>query len=272
MAERRTTKKASGGAKKARAASSRSKTSAARGSKSSSSSSTKRTTASSSTKRSAAAKKGGQARGRQQRAQKAAKTTARAATRPASKAGVEAKTVAELREALRKNLIRPSGMVLLSRDRIEEALGEAVKNGQITAKGARSIAGDLLERGRKQTNDVLRDLEQLLGRGRDEIDSRTSGARKAAGGATKGARKQAADARSRATRAASPALAQVDRARRSAGVGPSFPITGYDDLNASQIQGRLSGLTPAELRKVRDHERRNANRKTILSAIESKLG
>jgi polyhydroxyalkanoate synthesis regulator phasin len=252
MAERRTTKKASAGAKKASSASSRSKAS--------------------STKRSAAAKKGGQARGRQQRAQKAAKTTARAATKPARRAGVEAKTVAELREALRKNLIKPSGMVLLSRDRIEEALGEAVKNGQITAKGARSIAGDLLERGRKQTNDVLQDLEQLLGRGRGEIDTRTSSARKAAGGAAKGARKQAASARGRATRAASPALAQVDRARRSAGVGPSFPILGYDELNATQIQRRLSGLTAPQLRKVRDHERRNANRKTILSAIESKLG
>jgi hypothetical protein len=30
-------------------------------------------------------------------------------------------------------------------------------------------------------------------------------------------------------------------------------------------------LTPAQLPKVRDHERRNANRKTILSAIEAKL-
>jgi len=251
MAERRTTKKASSGTRKSTSAGGR---------------------ASSASKRSAAASKGGQARGRQQRARKAAGTTARAATKPASKAGVEAKTVAELREALRKNLIRPSGMVLLSRDRIEETLGEAVKNGQITAKGARSIASDLLERGRKQTNDVLKDLEQLFGRCRDEIDTRTTGVRKAAGGAAKGARKQATGARGRATRAASPALAQVDRARRAAGVGANFPITGYDDLNASQIQGRLSGLTPAQLRKVRDHERRNANRKTILSAIESKLG
>ena len=67
-------------------------------------------------------------------------------------------------------------------------------------------------------------------------------------------------------------LAQADRARRAAGVGPSFPITGYDDLTAAQIQGRLTTLTPAELRKVRDYERRNANRKSVLNAIEQKLG
>jgi hypothetical protein len=74
------------------------------------------------------------------------------------------------------------------------------------------------------------------------------------------------------TRAASPALAQADRARRAAGVGPNFPITAYDDLTADQVVTRLSGLTPAELRKVRDYERRNANRKTVLNSIESKLG
>ena len=55
------------------------------------------------------------------------------------------------------------------------------------------------------------------------------------------------------------------------GVGPSFPITGYDDLTASQVQTRLGTLSPAELRKVRDHERRSAKRKTVLQAIESKL-
>jgi hypothetical protein len=54
-------------------------------------------------------------------------------------------------------------------------------------------------------------------------------------------------------------------------VGPSFPILGYDDLTASQVQARIETLTPAELRKVRDYERRNANRKSVLSAIDSQL-
>jgi hypothetical protein len=34
---------------------------------------------------------------------------------------------------------------------------------------------------------------------------------------------------------------------------------------------RLDGLPAADLRVVRDHERRNANRKTVLAAIERKL-
>jgi polyhydroxyalkanoate synthesis regulator phasin len=222
--------------------------------------------------RKAAAKKGGQARARQQKSRKAASTTAKTASRGARRAGVEAKTVAEFREALRKNLIKPMEMVLISRDRIEEVLGEAVDQGRVTARDAQRITSGLVKRGQRQTTDVLKDLEQLIGRGRDEIGGRTAGARKAAGGVAGRARKEAAGARGRAVRTGSPALAQADRVRRAAGVGPNFPITGYEDLNAPQIQSRLKNLTPAELRKVRDHEKRNANRKTILNAIESKLG
>jgi polyhydroxyalkanoate synthesis regulator phasin len=221
--------------------------------------------------REAAAKKGGQARARQQKSQKAAGTTAATAARGARRAGVEAKTVAEFRDALRKNLIKPMEMVMISRERIEEVLGEAVDQGRVTARDAQRITSGLVKRGERQTRDVLKDLEQLLERGRGEIEGRTAGARKAATGAAGRARKEAAGARGRAVRRASPALAQVDRVRRGAGVGPNFPITGYDELNASQVVSRLKDLTPAELRKVRDYEKRNASRKTVLNAIESKL-
>jgi hypothetical protein len=152
-------------------------------------------------------------------------------------------------------------MMLITRERVEQVLNEAVERGQVTVDGAQGIASTIIERGRKQTNDVLLDLERLLDRGRGGIDDRAGAARK-----------QVSGARSKAARAASPALAQADRLRRAAGVGPSFPITAFDDLTAAQVQGRLTDLTPAELRKVRDYERRNANRKTVLNAIESKLG
>jgi polyhydroxyalkanoate synthesis regulator phasin len=146
---------------------------------------------------------------------------------------------------LRKNLIQPLHLVMLTRERIEEVLADAVSRGRMTTDDAQNVAAGLLELGRKQTNDVLKDLEQLLGRGRGSLG--------------------------RARSAADPVLAQADRARRAAGVGPSFPILGYDDLTAAQVDTRLSDLTPAELRKVRDYERRNANRKTVLSSIEEKL-
>jgi hypothetical protein len=168
------------------------------------------------------------------------------------------KSVADFRQALTERLVEPLNLVLLTRERIEEAVEEAVTRGSMTRDAAQDLIGGLVERGRRQTSDVLGDLEQLLGRGRGtDVAAR--------------ARKQVGDATARAREAGDQVLVQADRARRVAGVGPSFPILGYDELTASQVQSRLDTLTPAELRKVRDYEKRNANRKSVLSAIERKL-
>jgi polyhydroxyalkanoate synthesis regulator phasin len=223
---------------------------------------------SSSAPRKRAAKKGGQARGRQQKAQKQARKAASAAT------GGEfsGKAVAEFRQALTSNLIRPLEMVMLSRARIEEALEEVVKRGRMTRDDATQLGQALLVLGRQQTDDVMKDLEQLLGRGRNRLETRTGDVRNRSVDAARGARRSVGQAADAARKAADPLIAQADRARRVAGVGPSFPISGYDDLTAAQINARLETLTPAELRKVRDYERRRGNRKSVLEAIEAQLG
>lgn len=142
--------------------------------------------------------------------------------------------VADLREALH-GLIDPLGMVMLTRERIEDALNDAVSRGRVTADDAQDLVASLIERGRRQTNDVFGELEDLVS---DKADK---------------------------------ARAKADKARRAAGMGASFPIAGYEDLTAAQVQARLDGLAPAELRKVRDHEKRHANRKTVLRAIDQRL-
>jgi hypothetical protein len=131
--------------------------------------------------------------------------------------------------------------VVLSRDRLQEAMDDAVERGRMTRGDANALVADLLKRGREQTDGLRSDIEQLLGRGR------------AVG----------AGATDRAMR-------EVDRARRTAGLA-RFPILNYDDLTAAQVSSRLTDLNPAELRKVRDYERRNANRKSVLNAIEKAL-
>jgi polyhydroxyalkanoate synthesis regulator phasin len=179
--------------------------------------------------------------------------------------------VAEVRSALRDNLVNPLNLVLITRDRIEEVVDEAVSRGRMTANDAQDIVQKLVTRGRKQTNDVLDNLESLLGRGRLGVESVTEGAREHGASAASDARKQVEKTAEGARKSADPVFAQADRARRAAGVGSSFPITGYDNLTAAQVQDRLDTLNVAELRQVRDYERRNANRKTVLGAIESKL-
>ena len=147
---------------------------------------------------------------------------------------------------------RLSRGVVVTAETIQEAMDDAVERGRVTRDDAQSLAEDIVNRGRKQAQDFLADVDQLLGRGR-------SGVGTAAG-----------DARRRATKTGDRVLREVDRARRAARIG-SFPILAYDDLTAQQVTGRLADLTPAELRKVRDYEKRHGNRKSVLGAIEKQL-
>jgi hypothetical protein len=146
--------------------------------------------------------------------------------------------VPDLREAL-TNIVDPLGLVMLTRDRIEEALNDAVSRGRVTADDAQELATTLIDRGRRQTNDVLGDLEQLLA--------------VKAGKAKRVAKSHARKAPAKTKPAAGPGIA------------------GYDDLNAKQVQERIADLTPAKLRKVRDYELAHANRKTVLRAIDQRL-
>jgi hypothetical protein len=63
----------------------------------------------------------------------------------------------------------------------------------------------------------------------------------------------------------------LEAARRVAGLGPEFPIAGYDELTVAEVAAELDGMTTAELRQVREYEKANANRKTVLAAIERRL-
>src|SRR5829696_6504924 len=74
-------------------------------------------------------------------------------------------------------------------------------------------------------------------------------------------------ARKRALKAVDGPLAGADRVRRAARV-PGFPITAYDDLTIRQVDRRLQELSRAELRRVRDYERGNKARKSLLRSLD----
>ena len=54
--------------------------------------------------------------------------------------------------------------------------------------------------------------------------------------------------------------------------GTRLPIAGYDDLTAAEVVRELDGLREGDLRRVGEYERANANRKTVLAAVERKVG
>src|SRR4051794_28704166 len=155
-----------------------------------------------------------------------------------------ARGIAAMREVLARAIMLPT-------ERVREAMDDAVRRGRMTRGDAEELAQSLIAVGRRQTEELLAEIEGLVGKQRST----------------------AADVRKRTQQATDRVSREVDRARRAAGLsGGSFPITGYDDLAAAQITSRLDELTPSELREVRDYERRHGNRKTVLSAVERKLG
>ena len=157
---------------------------------------------------------------------------------PRSRSGGSAaarKETAGLREQLSRYL-DPREVVVLTRERVQEAVDDAVERGRMTRNDASALVTALFERGRSQTDDLIAHLEDIV------------------------------------TGTPTRIVREVDRARRASGIGSNFPISGYDDLTAAQVNERLADLSAPELRKVRDYERRNANRKSVLQNIERKLG
>lgn len=72
------------------------------------------------------------------------------------------KSIAQLRESLEHS-------VTLSRDRIQEVVDDAVKRGRITHGDAEKMIGELLKRGRKQTDALLSELEKLVRQARRKL-------------------------------------------------------------------------------------------------------
>ena len=103
------------------------------------------------------------------------------------------------------------------------------RRGRLTRDDAQAMANDLVARGRRQAEDFLADLDELLGRGRSVARSRAALEPRAAGGRA----------------------------------GSSFPIAGYEDLDAREADPPAGGPVGAELRRVRAFERRHRNRKTV---------
>jgi polyhydroxyalkanoate synthesis regulator phasin len=157
------------------------------------------------------------------------KTTRATARKRAADASADA-----MRDAVRR-VLAPLDAVVISRDRLQEVLDDAVERGRMTRDDAGDLLTELLSRGRRQTEDLLGELEHVVALPTERV------------------------------------LREVDRARRASGLGPAFPIAAYDDMTAAEVTEHLGELTPGELRRVRDYERRNANRKSVLAAVERKL-
>src|SRR3954451_11034569 len=95
--------------------------------------------------------------------------------------------------ALREVLTRA---VMLPTERVREAMDDAVRRGRMTRSDAAELAQSLIATGRRQTEELLAELEGVLGR-----------------------KTTASDVRKRTQLATDRVSREVDRARRAAGLG-----------------------------------------------------
>ena len=152
-----------------------------------------------------------------------------------------AESITSVAEQLAQGAITPREVVMLTRDRIQETFDEAASRGRITRKDANDLVAELVRRGRQQSDDLMGELEQLLGRGRGQLEAATKIARKS----------------EPSTAWFVPAIAPGapwgwDHRSRSSATTTSRPL---------RSRARSSELSKPDLRKVLTYERRNAGRK-----------
>ena len=51
----------------------------------------------------------------------------------------------------------------------------------------------------------------------------------------------------------------------------SFPIANYDEQNVAEISKHIDGLSAAQIREIREYEKRNKNRETLIDQFDRKL-
>ncbi len=70
-------------------------------------------------------------------------------------------------------------------------------------------------------------------------------------------------------------LRQTERATKEAelrtAVFGALQTADYDELSVAEISKRLEGLSPEQLRKVREYEKKNKNRETLIEQIDRKI-
>jgi hypothetical protein len=102
-----------------------------------------------------------------------AKKSGSSKAKPSSKKSASKKRAAVPNVGIDKSfaLLRDSleHSVTLSRDRIQEVVDDAVKRGRMTHGDAEKMIGELLKRGRKQTDALVAELEKVIRQARRKL-------------------------------------------------------------------------------------------------------
>ena len=152
---------------------------------------------------------------------------------------------------------------------------------EATAKLAASIRADeekMLNRVMKEIPKLTEAVVQAEVEGNPQFDASKTGAADAARVGSVAAKRSANEAGAKAKRTARqtrkvPGVAQVEGQVKGAVASEGdLPIARYSTLTAEEITSKLSDLSQIDLAKVDSFERKNDNRTTVLSRVESLRG
>ena len=152
-------------------------------------------------------------------------------------------------------------------------------------RATQALADSIRADEQKMLDRILREIPKLTEamvrseiRGNPSYDISKTGAADAARSASESVKETARDATSRAKRTARkarkvPGVAQAEGQVKGALASEGdLAITGYRKLTAAEIVEKLTHLSQVDLAKIDSYERKNENRKTILSRITSLRG
>jgi hypothetical protein len=141
--------------------------------------------------------------------------------------------------------------------RLAQEFSELVSNNlKEQAEGSRSSAQRLSEQADRQQQAGRALVQESVGAYMDFLDATFSQYR--------------AGAMASGQTAAGVVGAATGAARRTAEAA-TFPIAGYDEMNVEEISERVDALTDEQVRRLRDYERANQNRKTLMERFDSRL-
>jgi hypothetical protein len=66
-------------------------------------------------------------------------------------------------------------------------------------------------------------------------------------------------------------VSNTEEAKQARKEASAEPIEGYDEMSVEGIKDELDGLSEDDLRRLRDYEKGNKNRKTLVEGIDRKL-
>jgi hypothetical protein len=150
--------------------------------------------------------------------------------------------------------------------RVLDHLREQVESGRAASEQLTEQARKQQEAGRAVAQESVNAYVAFLD---TAFSQYREGAQRAAESAQEGAR-AASQTAAGVVGAATGAAAGTTRAAAE-GVAGQPPIDGYDEMDVDEITERLDDLSDTELVRVRDYERRNKNRETLLALVERRM-